>query len=428
MFTNETTAPEEYKNTGRRKISPEALIMGDELRRENQPIGIKKKDVLISFKNVACTIGLSELDILVVESLCRCTPPGAFEKGEEIIAVVSNEKLARWHKRDKRTIQRSLARLVNECVIIPAVGDDQKRRTVGGTRLGFDLSPLRWRVEEFRRLHEQEEAEARDRKAMRREVGRLRNACLQITDALADAEPFICEIKRLEARARRGQTLEAVMDAMVGLGGLKDALMQQLRAENQSQEAIHRMTEYTSVGDRIDTHQGETTLENVSKETTDKAPVYDVKKAPVESATPPDSALERKSIPKGQVGAGLTPKEGVSPRITPKKLVELVPELDVFCADPAHASWSDVDRAADQLIGHVKLNHRAWNHACETIGRAGAVLILVAVIAKAKSGKVRNPAGLFVRMAQMVAHGTATISSLFHGLGSDHSREKRTYH
>lgn len=427
MFANETTHQTNNNRPGRRKICPEAIMKGEMLKKKKNISGIKKKDVLIAFKNVARIIGLTELDILVVESLCRCVPPGAFEKGDEIIAVVSNETLARWRNRDKRTIQRSLSRLVNECVIIPAVGNDQKRRSAGDERLGFDLCPLVWRVEEFRSLHEQDEAEAREKKAMRRQVGRLRNTCLQITDTLPEAEQYVSEIKRLAALARNSDRLDCIMDAMIGLGALKDALLEQLVIDNGASEIIHRMTKCASDGDKNDTHQKETPLENVSKETTKKAPVYNVNEAPVYSEPGSYNSPERENQTTCTSEAGLAPNNGGG-QITPRKLVALVPELDVFCKEPANPSWNEIDQAAEHLVTHLELNHRSWQRACSTIGRPAAVLILLAVMAKANSGNVRNPAGFFVRMAQMVSNGTATIQSMFYGLNTDNVESERTYH
>lgn len=421
MTNREEANVAKKKPLGRRVVSGKALILSERILRDKKHTPITKREVIISFKNAAKVIGLSLLDIAIVEALCGCVPPKSFETGSSVIAVVSNRKLIEKIRVpvDKRTVQRSLSRLVNECIIIPSVGADQKRKNQNGVRLGFDLSPLRWRVEEFHRLHQQEKEEAAERVALRKTIGELRNACLQITDHLTQPANQIAEIKRLEATARAAETNEIIMDAMIGLASLKEGLMRQFLEENDDCQDFHRATENPPMDDKNATHQEETYLEKVSLETTGSND---------EDAASKCHASKREAKENGNIQPVLTPKEGGSLRITPRALVQAIPELDIFCPEPDRAQWADIDRAADYLSTHIGLNHRAWAGACGSLTRQNAVLILLGVIAKTKSGTVRNPAGLFVRMAQMVANGTVNILSLFNGIAVQKSVEMRTYH
>jgi len=418
IYTEDTK--QRLKPTGRRKISEKALILSELINKDQRKLTISKRDAIISFKNAAKVIGLSLLDIAIVETLCSCVPPKSFENGESIIAVVSNKKLLEKIRVpvDKRTVQRSISRLVNECIIIPAVGADQKRRTRGGVRHGFDLSPLRWRVEEFRAFHAQEKQVFEEKNSLLRTVGELRNACLAITDNLSDTFDSIQTIRGLETAAKAAQTNEAIMDAVIGLASLRERLSERLLRENGPSEVFQRMTKTAPLDDKNSIHQEETYKEKVSLETTeadDFVPCAAEKLSSRESEA--ETAYREKKAPSDE-----------TLRISPKNLVRAIPELDLFCPNPHHATWAEIDRAADYLSTHLGLNHRAWLKACEGVTRPNAVLILLGVMIKTKSGAIRNPAGLFVRLIQMAQNGSMTISSLFNGLNAEMNLDMRVIH
>jgi replication initiation protein RepC len=113
-------------------------------------------------------LGVSERALAVLNALLSFYPETTLTGGDELIVFPSNEQLClRTHGMPPSTLRRQLASLVDSGLIVRRDSPNGKRYARKGRggeiafAFGFDLAPLVVRAEEFERLAEEIEAEAR---------------------------------------------------------------------------------------------------------------------------------------------------------------------------------------------------------------------------------------------------------------------------
>src|SRR5271167_2183555 len=122
--------------------------------------------------NALCTarprLGVSERALAVLNALLSFHPETTLTGDDELIVFPSNEQLClRTHGMPASTLRRLLAVLVDAGLIVRRDSPNGKRYARKGRggeiklAFGFDLAPLVVRAEEFERLAEEIEAEAR---------------------------------------------------------------------------------------------------------------------------------------------------------------------------------------------------------------------------------------------------------------------------
>ena len=113
-------------------------------------------------------LGVSERALAVLNALLSFYPETTLTGGDDLIVFPSNEQLClRTHGMPPSTLRRQLASLVDSGLIVRRDSPNGKRYARKGRggeiafAFGFDLAPLVVRAEEFERLAEEIEAEAR---------------------------------------------------------------------------------------------------------------------------------------------------------------------------------------------------------------------------------------------------------------------------
>src|SRR6202789_1102653 len=113
-------------------------------------------------------IGVSERALAVLNALISFYPDTTLTGEDDLIVFPSNEQLClRTHGMPPSTLRRQLAALVDAGLIVRRDSPNGKRYARKGRggeitlAFGFDLSPLAARAEEFERMAEEIEAEAR---------------------------------------------------------------------------------------------------------------------------------------------------------------------------------------------------------------------------------------------------------------------------
>src|ERR1700691_4943743 len=113
-------------------------------------------------------IGVSERALAVLNALISFHPETTLAAEDDLIVFPSNQQLClRTHGMPPSTLRRQLAALVDAGLIVRRDSPNGKRYARKGRggeitfAFGFDLSPLAARAEEFERMAEQIEAEAR---------------------------------------------------------------------------------------------------------------------------------------------------------------------------------------------------------------------------------------------------------------------------
>src|SRR5271154_4628716 len=111
---------------------------------------------------------VSERSLAVLNALLSFHPETTLAAGDDLIVFPSNEQLClRTHGMPPSTLRRQLAALVDAGLIVRRDSPNGKRYARKGRggeitlAFGFDLSPLAARAEEFERMAEEIEAEAR---------------------------------------------------------------------------------------------------------------------------------------------------------------------------------------------------------------------------------------------------------------------------
>ena len=111
---------------------------------------------------------VSERSLSVLNALISFHPETTLAAGDDLIVFPSNEQLClRTHGMPPSTLRRQLAALVDAGLIVRRDSPNGKRYARKGRggeitlAFGFDLSPLAARAEEFERMAEKIEAEAR---------------------------------------------------------------------------------------------------------------------------------------------------------------------------------------------------------------------------------------------------------------------------
>ena len=179
-------------------------------------------------------LGVSERALAVLNALLSFHPETTLTGDDELIVFPSNEQLClRTHGMPASTLRRQIAVLVDAGLIVRRDSPNGKRYARkgrgGGITLafGFDLAPLVVRAEEFERLAEEIEAEARAiRLAKERITLCRRDIAKMITTGIEESIPT----ERAGHGAASWQELHAIFRGLVegisrtaGLGELEAA-------------------------------------------------------------------------------------------------------------------------------------------------------------------------------------------------------------
>jgi replication initiation protein RepC len=108
----------------------------------------------------------------------------------------------------------------------------------------------------------------------------------------------------------------------------------------------------------------------------------------------------------------------ISEEVIPLSLVlEAVPELDDFLADPSAAQWEDLVDAVGRAAPLMGINLSAVREARQAMGRNRAAIALATVLARWKDGEIRSSAGGYLRaMCERERFGGLKLLPSLYGL------------
>lgn len=165
-----------------RKLTP-AMVASQRLAMANDIAKTTKSEVAMALKKAAPALGIDGTTYHILDILIGLTLADDWKQSRRPLVAISNEKLAEYVCRSKRTVVRSIRKLV-EAGVLAYKDSPTGRRFIyrrGDERTiergyGFDFSPARQRVQELKKLgHEFAERLKREQDA-KRTISRLSRA------------------------------------------------------------------------------------------------------------------------------------------------------------------------------------------------------------------------------------------------------------
>lgn len=415
MQTN--TDRQTRRPSGRRSI-PEALIHALKIEQTGGPLPkVKKGQLTLALRGARSGLGISRA---VTETLCLMIgliDAKVFEGGLKPIVSASNSFLAYEAGICVRALQARTAAAIASGLLIPVDSPDMKRltRTHDGEaeRYGFDLSPLVRRFEELEAMRAAFLETYKEGQKIKRAISRTRNQCLAIIDAMAeagadDAMEKVAKVQEIVSQRRKEDTDPATLGpVLIELEAFKTALVDNMAersaiVENPVSEAVE-----CSSGDEVSfTHQITTKGKPVSKETTE---------GPCNAAAgsgPAHTVRVQGEREREAVDAKERPITGDFP-LTPALACQIAPAFQAYVTNP---TWLTLLDAAPYVTESLDIARWSWGRACQTLGRLGALAILIAVAGRHERGAVACPGGLFTRMTELATEGTLNLDRTLYGL------------
>jgi replication initiation protein RepC len=331
---------------------------------------------LYAFKEAAPYLGLPSDAYKLVDWLMTkyCSKPQDWEDGSRPIAWPQLRYQAEFLGLSERRTQE-LNRALQEAGIFVMRDDPQGRRY--GHRdpktgritnaFGFDLSLLKERHEEFKKIAAEAQIERDRMKKLRQQKTIARRAIDQAAEELAaqgyDSEALQCLLQEAKELVKAGSQCDRSSDLALVVQALerrRDEIRRML-------SDLIKPVETAPMGAENDTHSTSTNLIDNDKDHT----VIAAKDC---------SPVEASPVPNGQERSGPKHLFPESLQITPAILVELAPRLAPYV--PARTSdkdWPAIVDAALYLSGEMGVNRTLWARACEVMGREYAAVAIAVV-------------------------------------------------
>lgn len=177
-----------HKVASFRKLTP-GMLEAQRLAMANDIVETTKAEVALALKKSAPALGIDGTTYHILDILIGLTKADDWKPNRRPLVAISNEKLAEYVCRSKRTVVRSLKKLVEAGVLAYRDSSTGRRfiyrNDVTGEidrGYGLDFSPARQRVKELNDIAKAFAARLRAEQEARRNVGRLSRAIQDMLD------------------------------------------------------------------------------------------------------------------------------------------------------------------------------------------------------------------------------------------------------
>lgn len=410
-----------------RKLTP-AMMKAQHLALANDIVTTTKAEVAMALKKAAPALGIDGTCYHVLDILIGLTGADDWQPDRRPLVAISNEKLAEYVCRSKRTVMRCLKRLV-EAGIMAYRDSPTGRRYIhrgefrNGKRgeiergFGFDFSPARQRVHELKEIGEAFAQRLKQEKDARRTVNRLLRAIEDMSILAGKEKLDFSEIDQaLELLAekplmvlQRAEVLQGIYEMAVALFALEEEI-----ARNESSS----LEEMSCAGDIEDAPYNDTNSQThkfsnkkgrsaYADHSDHENPAYSGIKSAFEEKT--KSKISAKPIKLSQDDT----LENISLGLLKGALVNLQETLGFEIS-----SWSDlIDNSGDisLLIG---LSPSGWQQAEGKVGRYIAAAVLATTAEKALRDPllISSPGGYFRACVERAMDGELALHKSLFGL------------
>jgi replication initiation protein RepC len=357
----------------------------------------KPLEFLHAFKEAEPYLGLPAHAYKLIDWLVRYTKPVDWEEGSRPIAWPDARRQAEFLGISPRAVQM-LNRALAEAGIFVMRDDPQGRRygyrdpkTGRITKaFGFDLSLLKERHDEFKKIAAEAQIERNRMKKLRQQKTLTRKAIAQAAEELGvqghDSEALqqilreAADLVKAAGQCRRSEELGLAVKA---LERRRDQIQQMLRE-------LIQPVERSPMGEENCAHSTSTTLTaNHNNDTVIAAK---------QSSRVADPPLSNDRAP--TKWHRLFPE---SLQVTPATLVELAPRLAPYMPPRYNdKDWPAIVEAALYLSGEMGINQTLWARACDVMGREYAAVAMAIVSTRPQEHFTSGPGGYFAGMLRKI--------------------------
>lgn len=400
-----------------RKLTP-GIVVSQRLAMANDVVETTKAEASLALKKAAPVLGIDGTTYQVMDILIGLTSADDWRPERKPMVAISNEKLAEYVCRSKRTVSRCIKKL-SEAGVLAYKDSPTGRRFIhrgasedgkyGEIQIayGFDFSPARQRVHELKEIAKGFADKLKAEKEARRTVSRLHRH-IEDLSVLAKQEG-ICFERVQEALAKMG---------MVGLPlAAKAEALEMLYQEALS---LFDCDEMTPEDDSEDTTYNHTNLQNLdscnNKWKSGDAD-HAIQRTPelVGGEMASENAMETKlSSTKSSRTTGEA-LENVSIGLMKNALLQLQETLGF----EVH-NWDDLLELCSDISLLIGLSPAGWQQAEEKVGcyTAAAVLATTAEKALREPHAISSPGGYFRACIDRAVEGKLALHRSLFGLAS----------
>lgn len=387
--------------------------------------------VLAAFKAAAPFMGLRVNIVHAIDWLFKFTLPLDWEPGARPIvwpSAAEQQAACGLSSAQVKCLNRELAELGLVIMRDSPNGKRYGRRTQGRTgpiveAYGFDLSPLAFRMAEFRAIAAEGRARKDRMKALRRRASIARNGFRQVLAVAAveaavgfDFGPWQLQAAPL-SRGLADITDEGILAmAVAGLERIRDEAREALQQCLSGYAAVFHPVETSPKGSDMQPHIT-TTNELLNPSDTVGAPGQVHRDHPgsvlsADAEKPRDEqtmvALSERRRADTVVRPHEARRESAVLHMTPEELPRLAPKLRHYLLK-ATATWPDIVDAADWLRGDLGISKSLWGDACLTLGRERAAVAVAIVSAKPDGYFRAGPGAYLVGMVRRAKIGALNL-------------------
>ena len=357
---------------------------------------------------------VSERSLAVLNALLSFHPETTLAAEDDLIVFPSNEQLClRTHGMPPSTLRRQLAALVDAGLIVRRDSPNGKRYARKGRggeitlAFGFDLSPLAARAEEFERMAEEIEAEARA----------VRLAKERITLCRRDIAKMIATGVEEDVPTRRaGQGPASWQEVHAAFRGLVEGI-----SRNAGLDELEVAAEALSslANDVLNL------LENHLKETI------------ISANESPDERHKQNSNPNSPIELEPSLREGRAARAEPNPqtpaatertyplgmVLSACPDI-VDYAKGGIANWRDFLATAAVVRPMLGISPSAWEEARTVMGEAEAAVVVACLLQR--SSTIQSAGGYLRELTRKAGEGEFSLGPILMAQINARNRERRS--
>ena len=359
-------------------------------------------------------LGVSERALAVLNALLSFHPETTLTGGDKLIVFPSNEQLClRTHGMPASTLRRQIAVLVDAGLIVRRDSPNGKRYARkgrgGGITLafGFDLAPLVVRADEFERLAEEIEAEARAvRQAKERITLCRRDIAKMIATGIEEGVPT----KRAGQGPASWQEVHVIFRGLVegisrtaGLGELEAAA-----------DALSSLAD-----DILNLLEGQVKLTNMSA-------IESQNERHIQNSNPNSLTDLEPSLQKGRAE---TAEPTLPPTVPPEKtytlgmVLKACPDI-VDYAKGGIGNWRDFLATATVVRPMLGISPSAWEEAQAVMGATQAAIVLACLLQR--SSAIQSAGGYLRELTRRARAGEFSLGPVLMAQINARTRERRT--
>ncbi len=404
------------------------MMVSQRLAMANDIVETTKSEVAMALKKAAPALGIDGTCYHILDILIGLTAADDWQVDKRPLVAISNEKLAEYVCRSKRTVMRCLKRLV-EAGIIAYRDSPTGRRYIhrGEFRqgkqgdiqrgYGFDFSPARQRVHELKQIGAEFAARLKAQKDARRTINRLLRAiedmallAKKVGVVFEDVQEAVANLSEQGMDVvERAQAIENIYEMAVTL------VAEEAPQQGDNSELNDKMS---CAGDIYDAPYNNTNPQTLDSNSTkgrsaraDHSIKQDPKQVGIKNAF--EKAKRRKSPAKTGSGEQADMLENISIALLNSALSNLQETIGLELS-----SWTELLGACGDIALLIGLSPNGLQQAEERVGRyvAGAILATTAEKALRDPLLITSPGGYFRACVDRAVEGELALHKSLFGL------------